>query len=137
MLNVHQRFPGVRIAYAYSPPFRSVSSEEDESLAKEINDSQVRILFVGLGCPKQEKWMAAHVSRVHSVMVGVGAAFDFIAGTKQQAPKWMQPIGLEWLFRLSQEPGRLWRRYFYHNPRFMILVMLPLLFKRPHQPQSS
>jgi len=74
--------------------------------------------------------MAAHARRVQSVMVGVGAAFDFIAGTKHQAPKWMQPIGLEWLFRLSQEPGRLWWRYLYHNPRFVFLVMLPLLPRR-------
>jgi N-acetylglucosaminyldiphosphoundecaprenol N-acetyl-beta-D-mannosaminyltransferase len=130
--NVHQRFPGGNIAYTYSPPFRPLSAEEDESLVKTINNSGVRILFVGLGCPKQEKWMAAHAGRVNAVMVGVGAACDFIAGTKQQAPKWMQRAGLEWLFRLSQEPSRLWWRYLYHNPRFIFLVMLPLFFKRSH-----
>jgi N-acetylglucosaminyldiphosphoundecaprenol N-acetyl-beta-D-mannosaminyltransferase len=130
--NVCQQVPGVKIAYAISPPFRQVSQEEDELIVKQINDSGTKILFVGLGCPKQEKWMAAHIGRVQAVMVGVGAAFDFIAGAKQQAPKWMQPIGLEWLFRLSQEPGRLWRRYLYHNPRFVFLVMLPLFFKRSH-----
>jgi N-acetylglucosaminyldiphosphoundecaprenol N-acetyl-beta-D-mannosaminyltransferase len=128
--NVHQRFPGVQIAYAFSLPFRPISPEEDELIVKEINNSGTRILFVGLGCPKQEKWMAAHVGRVNAVMVGVGAAFDFIAGTKRQAPKWMQSIGLEWLFRLSQERGRLWRRYLYHNPRFVWLVILPVLFRR-------
>jgi N-acetylglucosaminyldiphosphoundecaprenol N-acetyl-beta-D-mannosaminyltransferase len=132
MKNVHQRFPGGNIAYTCSPPFRPLSAEEDESLVKTINNSGVRILFVGLGCPKQEKWMADHAGRVNAVMVGVGAAFDFIAGTKQQAPKWMQRAGLEWLFRLSQEPSRLWWRYLYHNPRFIFLVMLPLFFKRSH-----
>ena len=133
MTNVHQQFPGVQMAYIFSPPFRSISPEEDESIIKDINDSGARILFVGLGCPKQEKWMAAHTGRVQAVMIGVGVAFDFIAGTKQKAPRWMQSIGLEWLFRLSQEPGRLWRRYLYHNPRFMMLVMFPLLFRRSPQ----
>jgi len=128
--NVHQRFPAAQIAYALSPPFRPISPEEDEEMVKEINESGVGILFIGLGCPKQEKWMSAHAGRVQAVMVGVGAAFDFIAGTRQQAPKWMQSASLEWLFRLSQEPGRLWQRYFYHNPRFLLLVMFPLLFKR-------
>lgn len=134
--NVHQQFPGVQIAYTFSPPFRPISLEEDELIVKGINDSGARILFVGLGCPKQEKWMAAHVGQVQTVMVGVGAAFDFIAGTKQKAPGWMQSIGMEWLFRLGQEPGRLWRRYFYHNPRFIILVMLPLLFRCSPQSPS-
>jgi len=134
--NVRQRFPGVQIAYAVSPPFRPISPEEDEMIVKEINDSAARILFVGLGCPKQEKWMAAHVGRVKAVMIGVGAAFDFIAGTKEQAPKWMQSIGLEWLFRLSQEPERLLWRYLYHNPRFLILVMLPMFFRRVPRPQK-
>jgi N-acetylglucosaminyldiphosphoundecaprenol N-acetyl-beta-D-mannosaminyltransferase len=132
--NVDQQFPGVRITYAFSPPFGLISLEEDELIVKEINDSGARILFVGLGCPKQEKWMAAHAGSVDAVMVGVGAAFDFIAGTKQKAPGWMQSIGMEWLFRLGQEPGRLWRRYMYHNPRFIALVMIPLLFR--HSPQS-
>jgi N-acetylglucosaminyldiphosphoundecaprenol N-acetyl-beta-D-mannosaminyltransferase len=131
---VNERFPALKIAYAVSPPFRSISKDEDELIVKEINDSGAGILFVGLGCPKQEKWMAAHAGRVQAVMVGVGAAFDFIAGTKKQAPKWMQSIGLEWLFRLNQEPERLLWRYLYHNPRFLVLVMLPLLFKRSSQP---
>jgi N-acetylglucosaminyldiphosphoundecaprenol N-acetyl-beta-D-mannosaminyltransferase len=129
--NVYQQFPGMQIAYNFSPPFRPISVEEDDMMVKEINESGTRILFVGLGCPKQEKWMAVHAGRVQAVMVGVGAAFDFIAGTKWQAPNWMRPNGLEWLFRLSQEPGRLWRRYFYHNPRFVLMVMLPLYLGRP------
>jgi N-acetylglucosaminyldiphosphoundecaprenol N-acetyl-beta-D-mannosaminyltransferase len=133
--NVHQRFPALQIVYRFSPPFRPVSVDEDELIVKEINDSGARILFVGLGCPKQERWMAEHKGKIQAVMVGVGAAFDFIAGTKRQVPKWMQPIGLEWLFRFSQEPGRLWWRYLYHNPRFVFLVMLPMLFRRTPRPK--
>jgi N-acetylglucosaminyldiphosphoundecaprenol N-acetyl-beta-D-mannosaminyltransferase len=132
--NVQQRFPALQIAYRFSLPFRPISVDEEELIVKEIKSSGVGILFVGLGCPKQERWMAERKGRIRAAMVGVGAAFDFIAGTKRQAPKWMQPIGLEWLFRFSQEPGRLWRRYMYHNPRFIALVMIPLLFR--HSPQS-
>jgi N-acetylglucosaminyldiphosphoundecaprenol N-acetyl-beta-D-mannosaminyltransferase len=128
--NVSQRFPALHVAYRFSPPFRPVSVDEDKLIVKEINDSGARILFVGLGCPKQERWMAEHKGRIRAVMVGVGAAFDFIAGTKRQAPKWIQSMGLEWLFRFGQEPGRLWQRYLYHNPRFVFLVMLPVLFRR-------
>jgi N-acetylglucosaminyldiphosphoundecaprenol N-acetyl-beta-D-mannosaminyltransferase len=128
--NVKQRFPFAEIAYRFSPPFRAMSSDEDELTVKEVNNSGTRILFVGLGCPKQEKWMSAHAERIQALMVGVGAAFDFIAGTKRQAPRWVQSIGLEWLYRFSQEPGRLWRRYLYHNPRFVVLVMLPTLLRR-------
>ncbi|KKK54161.1 hypothetical protein LCGC14_3087540, partial [marine sediment metagenome] len=92
-----------------------------------INRSGVRILFVGLGCPKQELWMADHAGRLGAVMLGVGAAFDFIAGRKKQAPTWMQRAGLEWLFRLWSEPRRLFRRYVYHNPRFVVLAGLQLV----------
>jgi N-acetylglucosaminyldiphosphoundecaprenol N-acetyl-beta-D-mannosaminyltransferase len=117
-----QRFPGLRIAYQYSPPFRPLSAEEDAAIVREINSSGARIVFVGLGCPKQERWMAVHKGLVNAVMLGVGAAFDFIAGVKPRAPTWMQRAGLEWLFRLALEPRRLWRRYVYHNPRFLALV---------------
>lgn len=120
--NIALRFSGIQIAYAFSPPFRSISPDEDEQMIETINQSAIGILFVGLGCPKQEMWMAAHSGKVKAVMVGVGAAFDFIAGTKRQAPKWMRTTGLEWLFRLSQEPGRLWQRYFHHNSRFLLRV---------------
>jgi N-acetylglucosaminyldiphosphoundecaprenol N-acetyl-beta-D-mannosaminyltransferase len=95
-----------------------------------MNASGTRVLFVGLGCPKQERWMAAHKGRVQAVMMGVGAAFDFLAGLKPQAPRWMQRAGLEWLFRLLSEPRRLWRRYFYHNPRFTVLALSQLLRER-------
>ena len=117
-----RRFPGLRVAYAHSPPFRQLSVEEDAATVSQINGSGARILFVGLGCPKQERWMALHRGAVHAPMLGVGAAFDFLAGTKPQAPAWMQPLGLEWLFRLATEPRRLWRRYAYHNPRFVVLL---------------
>jgi N-acetylglucosaminyldiphosphoundecaprenol N-acetyl-beta-D-mannosaminyltransferase len=125
--NVQKRYPSLKIAYLYAPPFRPLTTEEDEEVVRAINDSGTRILFVGLGCPKQERWMAAHKGRVQAVMLGVGAAFDFLAGVKPQAPRWMQRAGLEWLFRLLTEPRRLWRRYLYHNPRFVLLVLLQLL----------
>lgn len=91
-------------------------------MVREINRSGARVVFVGLGCPNQERWMAAHKGRVKAVMLGVGAAFDFFAGVKRRAPAWMQAAGLEWLFRLATEPRRLWRRYGYHNPRFVVLL---------------
>jgi len=125
--NLKSRFPGLRVVYAYSPPFRSLTPEEDEKVTGEINASGARILFVGLGCPKQERWMAEHKNKVQAVMLGVGAAFDFHAGRVRQAPAWMQRAGLEWLFRLLMEPRRLWRRYLRHNPRFIALAMAQLL----------
>jgi N-acetylglucosaminyldiphosphoundecaprenol N-acetyl-beta-D-mannosaminyltransferase len=132
-----QRFPGLKIAYRHSPPFRDFTREEDEQVARDINASGARILFVGLGCPKQERWMAAQRGRVGAVMLGVGAAFDFHAGTLRHAPRWMQDRGLEWLFRLNVEPRRLWGRYFKHNPRFVLYSFLQLLklksFGRPAQ----
>ncbi len=125
--NIQDRFPNLKIDYFFSPPFREISEKEDFEIVKDINTSSVRILFIGLGCPKQERWMAEHRGKIKAVMIGVGAAFDFHAGVKPQAPLWMQKIGLEWLFRLSTEPRRLWRRYLYHNPRFVFLAILDLL----------
>jgi N-acetylglucosaminyldiphosphoundecaprenol N-acetyl-beta-D-mannosaminyltransferase len=121
------KFPDLRIVYSFSPPFGKANGEEDEHVVETINNSGARILFVGLGCPKQEKWMAEHRGKINAVMLGVGAAFDFHAGAKSQAPAWMQKIGLEWFYRLVTEPRRLWRRYLYHNPRFVILAVLDLL----------
>jgi N-acetylglucosaminyldiphosphoundecaprenol N-acetyl-beta-D-mannosaminyltransferase len=120
-------FPALQIAYAFSPPFRPLSREEDEEIVSAINRSGARIIFIGLNTPKQDFWMAAHRGRVHAVMLGVGAAFDFIAGTKPQAPRWMMRIGLEWFYRLVTEPRRLWKRYLKHNPRFVVLFTLQLL----------
>jgi N-acetylglucosaminyldiphosphoundecaprenol N-acetyl-beta-D-mannosaminyltransferase len=128
--NLRRRFPALQVAYRCSPPFRPLTPEEDDAVVREMNASGTRVLFVGLGCPKQERWMAAHKGRVQAVMMGVGAAFDFLAGLKPQAPRWMQRAGLEWLFRLLSEPRRLWRRYFYHNPRFTVLALSQLLRER-------
>lgn len=117
-------YPDLRLACFIVPPFRPVTEEEDASYVRELNDSGARIVFVGLGCPKQELWMAEHRGKVNAVMIGVGAAFDFFAGRTKQAPVWMQRGGLEWLFRLLSEPRRLWKRYLKHNPRFVLLFTL-------------
>jgi N-acetylglucosaminyldiphosphoundecaprenol N-acetyl-beta-D-mannosaminyltransferase len=124
---VQRRFPGLEVAYALAPPFRPLSEAEDQRIVREICASGARILFVGLSTPKQERWMAAHRGRVPAVMLGVGAAFDFLAGVKPQAPAWMQNSGLEWLFRLATEPRRLFWRYLKHNPRFAALFAWQLL----------
>ncbi len=122
-----ERYPELKIAYACSPPFRCLDPSEDAAVTQDINSSGCKLLFVGLGCPKQEKWMARHRGTIHAVMFGVGAAFDFISGVKPQAPALLQNAGLEWLFRLATEPRRLWFRYLYHNPRFVILVLLQVV----------
>ena len=127
------RFPGLRVAYAWSPPFRALAPEEDAAQVQAMNDAGVRILFVGLGSPKQDRWMHAHQCNIHAVMLGVGAAFDFLAGAKPQAPRWMQRSGLEWLFRLSTEPLRLGPRYLSQNPRFAVLALAQLLRARFHE----
>ena len=124
----------LQIAYAFSPPFRPLTPVEDEEIVAAINRSGARILFIGLNTPKQDYWMAAHRGRVQAVMLGVGAAFDFIAGTKRQAPRWMMRIGMEWFFRLATEPRRLWKRYLKHNPRFIVLFAFQLLSRRRGQP---
>ena len=116
---VQARWPRVRIAYAYSPPFRTQSESEVEEQIEEINRSLVQILFVGLGCPKQEQWMAANRANTPAVMLGVGAVFDVLSGVKPQAPILLRRLGLEWLFRLVLEPRRLFWRYARHNPRFV------------------
>jgi N-acetylglucosaminyldiphosphoundecaprenol N-acetyl-beta-D-mannosaminyltransferase len=119
-LNLRRRYPGVQIVGGYSPPFRELSAEEQDVVVAEINQAAPDVVWVGIGVPKQEKWMAAMRDRLRApVLIGVGAAFDFHAGLVPQAPRWMQNAGLEWLYRLIQEPGRLWRRYLTHNPRFL------------------
>lgn len=117
--SLSRRFPLLRIGFAYSPPFRPLTNSETARVREDINTSNVDVLFVGLGCPKQERWMAENRLFVSAVMLGVGAAFDFISGAKKTAPRWMQLAGLEWLHRLSMEPKRLWRRYCEQNPRFV------------------
>ena len=119
-LNLRRRYPGVRIVGGYSPPYRDLRPEEEDAIADEMNRSGADIVWIGVGAPKQEKWMAAMRDRLDAaVLVGVGAAFDFHAGLVPQAPNWMQSAGLEWAYRLAREPRRLWRRYARYNPRFV------------------
>jgi N-acetylglucosaminyldiphosphoundecaprenol N-acetyl-beta-D-mannosaminyltransferase len=119
-LNLRQRYPGVKIVGGYSPPHRSLTDEEEAAITTEINGSGADVVWVGIGVPKQEKWMARMRPKLDPpVLVGVGAAFDFHAGLVPQAPNWMQEAGLEWTFRLAHEPRRLWRRYLRYNPRFL------------------
>lgn len=119
-----RRDPALHVVFRAAPAFGPLTREDNQSYLEQIRQSGCRILFVGLGCPKQERWMADHVRAVPAVMVGVGAAFDFLAGRKKQAPGRLQRFGLEWLFRLVHEPRRLFRRYMYHNPRFVGLTLL-------------
>lgn len=123
-------FPGLRIAGAWSPPFRELTAEEDEAVVARINGSGAGTVWVSLGCPKQEKWIAKHKGRINAVMIGVGAAFDFHAGTMKRAPKWMQDSGLEWLHRLVSDPRRLWKRYLVTNILFVVGAGSQLLQNR-------
>jgi len=124
---MQDQFPGLQIVYAYSPPFGAMQVSQTDQILTNINLANPRIMFLALGCPKQERWMAQHRGEVPAVMLGVGAAFDIHAGTLPQAPGWMQKLGLEWLFRLMVEPGRLWKRYLINNPRFLWLAFLQLM----------
>lgn len=136
--NMKARFPRAEIVGALSPPFRPLAPEEERAIEAEIADSRPDIVWVGLGTPKQERWMAAHVGRLHApVLVGVGAAFDFHAGLKRQAPAWMQRYGLEWAFRLASEPRRLAGRYLRNNPRFVWLVAKETLRGRTSEPANG
>jgi N-acetylglucosaminyldiphosphoundecaprenol N-acetyl-beta-D-mannosaminyltransferase len=118
--NLRSRSPGVKIVGGHVPPFRALTADEQDGVAAEIDRARADVVWVGIGVPKQEKWMAAMRERVSApVLVGVGAAFDFHAGLVPQAPAWMQDAGLEWAFRLGAEPRRLWRRYLRYNPRFV------------------
>ena len=123
-----EAYPNLIIAGAVSPPFRSLTPEEDSVVVDQINASGAGVVFVSLGCPKQELWMAGHRNRVLAVMIGVGAAFDYHAGTIKRAPKLMQDLGLEWFHRLVSEPRRLWRRYLVTNTIFMLLALKQLIF---------
>ncbi len=119
-LNLRRRHPGINIVGGYSPPFRPMTEEEEDALVDQINDAHPDVLWVGIGVPKQEKWMARMRQRLDvPVMCAVGAAFDFHAGRISQAPSWMQQRGLEWIYRIAQEPRRLLPRYLYYNPRFL------------------
>lgn len=119
---LHSVFPEISISGSYAPPFRTLDPEEDARVISAINDSGARIVFVALGCPKQELWMASQRGRINAVMIGVGAAFDFYAGNVRQAPPALQVIGMEWLFRLAMEPRRLWRRYLVTNALYLLYL---------------
>ena len=120
------QIPGLNVVGVKSPPFRELTTEEDAQLVEEINAASPEFLWVGLGSPKQERWMAEHRPAIHApVIIAVGAAFDFLSGRKPQAPRWIQRSGLEWLFRLASEPRRLWRRYAEY-PRFVVVLMAQL-----------
>lgn len=123
-------FPVLKIAGVISPPFRALTPTEDAAIVEQFNSSGAGVVFVSLGCPKQEFWMAAHRGRINAVMVGVGAAFDYHAGTIKRAPKWMQDCGLEWLHRLVSEPRRLWKRYLVTNTLFVYGAAIQLVKKK-------
>lgn len=123
-------YPRLRIGGMESPPFRQLSEAEDQAYVDQINESGAAVVFVGLGCPKQERWMAEHRGRVNAVMVGVGAAFDYHAGTVRRAPLWMQRSGLEWLHRMASEPRRLGRRYVVTNTLFIIKTIASYIERR-------
>lgn len=121
------RYPRLEVAYAYAPPFRPLTAVEDAALVEAMVRSGAQIIFVSLGCPKQERWIAAHRGAVPAVMIGAGAAIDMLGGLQPVAPRWMQVSGLEWVFRLASDPVRLWRRYARHNARFLIYAALETL----------
>jgi len=128
-----RRYPRARIAGAYSPPFRPLTAVEEADINRVINAAKPDIVWVGLGAPKQDRWMAAHRAALDaSALIGVGAAFDMLAGTVRRAPPILRQAGFEWMFRIAQEPGRLWRRYFTSNSRFAMMLIgeTMRLFKR-------
>ena len=125
--SLEAKYPGIIIKGMYSPPFRELTPEEDREDIERINAAGADIVWIGLGAPKQEKWMKAHEGKIHGVMMGVGAGFDFHAGTIKRAPLWIQKIGFEWLYRLFQDPKRLISRYFITNIKFMWYLTIDYL----------
>ena len=117
-------YPGIEIAGMYAPPFRETTQEEDEQIIQQINESRPDFIWVGLGAPKQEQWMYHHMGKLDGVLIGVGAGFDYLAGYIKRAPRWMQKMSLEWVYRLLQDPKRLWRRYFTSNVKFICLTRM-------------
>lgn len=114
-----EKYPGINIVGTYSPPFRQLSEEEDKEVIKNINDAKPDFLWIGLGAPKQEIWMAQHAGKVEGLMIGVGAGFDYYAENIKRAPQWMQKTNLEWFYRLIQDPKRLFARYLNTNTKFI------------------
>ncbi|NJM65390.1 MAG: WecB/TagA/CpsF family glycosyltransferase [Acaryochloris sp. RU_4_1] len=124
--NLQSRFPALKIAGTHAPPFRELTPAETTGDIDRIHQSGAAIVFIALGCPKQELWMAQQQGKLEAVMIGVGAAFAFHSGETSQAPRWMMAAGLEWLYRLAVEPRRLWQRYLINNPVFLILLIWQL-----------
>lgn len=136
--SLKRRFLSLQIAGTLSPPFRPSSKEEDEEIVAMISRAAADVLWVGLGTPKQERWMHEHKNRLNvPVMVGVGAAFDMLSGRRRQAPRWMREHGLEWLFRLCQEPRRLWRRYLIYGTEFVAWIILESLRLKKFAPNTN
>jgi N-acetylglucosaminyldiphosphoundecaprenol N-acetyl-beta-D-mannosaminyltransferase len=130
-LNLRLRFPGIKIVGGYSPPFRPLTADEESAVAQQIDSARPDVVWVGIGVPKQEKWMAHMRERIEApVIAAVGAAFDFHAGRVSMAPSWMQERGLEWTYRIAQEPRRLLPRYLIHNPRFVAKIAAQLVRER-------
>ncbi len=117
-------YPGIQIAGMYAPPFRALTPQEDAQVVAKINESRPDFIWIGLGAPKQEEWMYQHMGQLQGVLIGVGAGFDYLAGYIKRAPRWMQRMSLEWLYRLLQDPKRLWRRYFTSNVKFICLTRM-------------
>ncbi|MGD1859431.1 MAG: WecB/TagA/CpsF family glycosyltransferase [Leptolyngbyaceae cyanobacterium] len=136
--NLRQRFPQLQIAGRQASQFRQLSAWEQKKIAQEIRESKAAIVFAGLGCPRQEVWVYENRDLIGLPCLAVGAAFDFHAGLLPQAPAWMQKHGLEWLFRMIQEPGRLWKRYVFLNPVYVMLLLLQIFKLRHFQtPQET
>ena len=117
-------YPGIQIAGMYAPPFRALTPQEDAQSVAKINEARPDFIWLGLGAPKQEEWMYQHMGQLQGVLIGVGAGFDYLAGYIKRAPRWMQRMSLEWLYRLLQDPKRLWRRYFTSNVKFICLTRM-------------
>lgn len=117
-------YPGIQIAGMYAPPFRVLTPQEDAQIVAKINEARPDFIWIGLGAPKQEEWMYQHMGQLQGVLIGVGAGFDYLAGYIKRAPRWMQRMSLEWLYRLLQDPKRLWRRYFTSNMKFICLTRM-------------
>ena len=122
--NLEKNYQGIEIKGMYSPPFRTLTEEESDNITQMINEANADFVWVGLGAPKQEIWMAEHQGKINGLMVGIGAAFDYQAGNIDRAPKWMQKCNLEWAYRLMQDPKRLFKRYFHTNPKFIWNVII-------------
>lgn len=129
---IAERYRGIEIAYAYSPPFRALNEAEEATMLADIAGSGARLVFIGIGCPKQEQWMGRYKGRISAAMIGVGAAFDMIGGIVEPSPAFVHRSGFEWLYRLLKEPRRLYRRYLLSAPRFVGLVLAQRLGAKLH-----